>query len=52
MSDLTQLDAQPSHRRNVLIRRFDDVGIAALRGSPGRREPGSITYVSEFGGFS
>jgi uncharacterized protein YkwD len=42
----------PSHRPNILSRRFDDVGIAAVRGSPGRRKPGSITYVSDFGGFS
>jgi uncharacterized protein YkwD len=42
----------PSHRRNILGRKFADVGIAVLRGSPGRRKPGSITYVSDFGGFS
>jgi uncharacterized protein YkwD len=42
----------PSHRRNILGRKFRDVGIAVLRGSPGRRKPASITYVSDFGGFS
>lgn len=38
-----------SHRRNILSRRFRDVGVAAAFGSPGRRKPGSITYVVDFG---
>ena len=42
----------PSHRRNILSRRFRDVGVAAALGSPGRRKPGSITYVVDFGGSS
>lgn len=41
----------PSHRRNILNRRFHDVGVALVLGSPGPRRKGSITYVVDFGGF-
>ncbi|HEX6714769.1 MAG TPA: CAP domain-containing protein, partial [Thermoleophilaceae bacterium] len=42
----------PSHRRNILGRRFRDAGVAVAFGSPGRRKPGSITYVVDFGASS
>ncbi|MFL6116562.1 MAG: CAP domain-containing protein, partial [Catenulispora sp.] len=41
----------PSHRRNILNRRFHDVGVAVAMGSPRRKQSHSITYVIDFGGF-
>jgi uncharacterized protein YkwD len=41
------------HRRNILNRRFRDVGIAVRIGSPRRAaKPQAATYVIDFGGFS
>lgn len=41
----------PPHRRNILNRRFRDVGVAVVLGSPRQSRAGSITYVLDFGGF-
>jgi uncharacterized protein YkwD len=41
----------PPHRRNILSRRFHDVGVALRQGSPRQKRAGSITYVIDFGGF-
>jgi uncharacterized protein YkwD len=40
----------PSHRRNILSRKFRDAGVAAELGSPGKPKRGSIVYVVDFGG--
>ena len=40
-----------SHRRNMLNKRFHDVGVAVALGSPRRQRARSITYVIDFGGF-
>ena len=39
------------HRRNMLNKRFNDVGVAVALGSPRGKNRKSITYVIDFGGF-
>lgn len=39
----------PSHRRNVLNRRFREIGIAFVRRAPVRGPRRAATYVTEFG---
>jgi uncharacterized protein YkwD len=41
----------PPHRRNILNRKFRDVGVAVRLGSPRGKRSRSITYVIDFGGF-
>ena len=36
---------------NILTRKFRDVGVAVVTGSPRRKRAKSITYVIDFGGF-
>src|SRR5215210_5256073 len=40
--------ASPGHRRNILFRRFREVGIGVAMGDPGAGQTGA-TYASEFG---
>lgn len=39
----------PGHRRNVLNRRFREIGVAFVRGAPVRGAGLAATYVTEFG---
>ena len=39
----------PGHRANILNGRFREVGIAVVRGAPGRPSPSAATYVNTFG---
>ena len=39
----------PSHRANILSRRYRAVGIGIARGLPGRRSRRAATYVTDFG---
>jgi uncharacterized protein YkwD len=39
----------PTHRRNVLSRRFREIGVAASWGAPARAQPPAATYVTTFG---
>ena len=39
------------HRRNILNRKFHDIGVAVVAGSPRGKRKRSITYVIDFGGF-
>lgn len=39
----------PGHRRNILDRRFRDIGIALVRRAPRRGHHHAATYVTEFG---
>lgn len=39
----------PSHRANILNRRFDEIGIAVSAGRPGRGGGPAATYTTDFG---
>ncbi len=39
----------PGHRANILNGRFREVGIAVVRGAPGRPSASAATYVNTFG---
>ena len=39
----------PAHRRNLLDRRWRDVGVAIVRGTPRRHRYQAATYATEFG---
>ena len=41
--------ASPGHRRNILSRKFREIGIAIVIGAPVRGVPGAATYATEFG---
>lgn len=39
----------PSHRANLLSRRFEEVGVGVARGFPGRHRGNAATYTLDFG---
>ena len=38
-----------AHRKNILYRRFRDLGVAAQFGAPAAGEPGGVTITTDFG---
>ena len=39
----------PGHKRNILDRRFREIGVGIARGAPVRGQEGGVTYTTDFG---